>query len=100
MINKKCALLLNGRCNSDYFKNKKCDLKKCPYRNGGSYPMAVSDKKNEVEIPDYNSEFSLNMEHQVIGKIKQPMMIGYAPAPNVILFGIMIPKKSLPFKLK
>ncbi len=45
-----CDFLGDGRCNSNYGKNMKCDgmntPKKCPWKNGGSYAMAVHDQGN------------------------------------------------------
>ncbi len=57
---KKCMMWKEGKCNSDYYKNEKCDgennknekcdgentPKKCPYKKGGSFAMAVMDQKN------------------------------------------------------
>ncbi len=47
---KVCDFLGDGKCNSKYGKNMKCDgvhtPKKCPWKNGGSYAMAVHDQAN------------------------------------------------------
>lgn len=38
----------SGRCNSRYWKGKKCNKKKCPWKNHGSYAMAVADQGNRL----------------------------------------------------
>lgn len=43
---KECLMYSKGKCNSDYRKNLPCNLKKCPYKLGGSFAMAVNDMKN------------------------------------------------------
>jgi len=47
----KCLFWKEGnKCNSDYYKDKKCNgIKKpdkCPYKFGGSFAMAVRDNCN------------------------------------------------------
>ena len=48
--NKICDFLGDGKCNSKYGKNMKCDgvhtPEQCPWKNGGSYAMAVHDQAN------------------------------------------------------
>ena len=45
-----CDFWGDGKCNSNYGNNMKCDgihtPDKCPYKNGGSYAMAVYDQGN------------------------------------------------------
>lgn len=43
---KKCMMNIKGKCNSDYYKNKPCNLDRCPYKSGGTYAMAVYDRQN------------------------------------------------------
>jgi hypothetical protein len=45
MKNPKCDLYLKGKCNSEWRKNKVCNLIKCPYNSGG-YAMRVKDQIN------------------------------------------------------
>lgn len=42
-----CMLYEDGKCNSQYNRNKKkCSKGKCPYKNGGSFAMALKDREN------------------------------------------------------
>ncbi len=48
--NRICDFLIEetNKCNSHYWKNKKCDKEKCPWKNHGNYAMAVGDQGNRL----------------------------------------------------